>query len=126
MAELASPDDVAAAWRPLSTEEMGVAETLIEQASAKLRVEVPNIDSVAVEGSLKAQLAKTAIVNAVKRVLQNPDGWLSQSFGIDDYREENRRDSALSTGALYIDPADLKGLVARGRGFGTIRLGSAL
>lgn len=117
--------DIVAVWRPLTAEEITVADGLLAQASARLRVAVPTIDAqLEAEGEtgLKHDLAKAAVVNAVKRVMQNPDGVLQ--FSIDDYTE--RRDSAVSTGALYLDKADLIGLVSRAGSWRMIQLGSAL
>lgn len=125
MTPFAEAEDVAAVWQPLTTEQESLAEALLEQASTKLRVLVPTIDAQieADVSGLKRSLAKAAVVNGVKRVLSNPDGLLQET--IDDYTW--RRDSAVSSGALYIDAADLVGLrVKTSRKWGTINLGHAL
>lgn len=123
MASFAEPSDVAAAWRPLTAAEETVATTRLAEASNKLRVAVPTIDADIIGNPLKTELAKTAVVNAVIRVMSNPDALLSEK--IDDY--EFRRDSAVSAGLLYIDPRDLDGLVIVRRGkYRTIRLKAGL
>lgn len=126
----AEPSDVAGIWRPLTAAETATATGLIAQASAKLEALAleRGIEIATYIGSdqLRVNLAKDAVANAVKRVLQNPDGVLSTSFAIDDYQQTDRRDSALSTGALYLDPADLNWIVKPRRKIGTMRMGSAL
>lgn len=114
--------DVAAVWRPLTAEEQAVATALLEQASALLRAQVANIDALVAASPLKAALAKAAVVNAVKRVMNNPDGLLQEQ--IDDYMW--RRDSAVSSGALYLDPTDLAGFLSASRKWGSIRLRAGL
>lgn len=122
MEPFATAADVEEIWQSGDTFPTDTADALLVQASAKLRVLVPTIDTL-IADDVKAELAKIAVVNAVRRVLRNPDGLLQEQ--IDDYTW--RRDSAVSAGSLYIDPADLIGLVPRAsRKWGTIRLGHAL
>lgn len=122
MAPFAEAVDVEEVWQSDETFPSEIADALLAQASAKLRVMVPTIDTL-VTDELKAELAKIAVVNAVRRVLRNPDGLLQET--IDDYTW--RRDSAVSSGALYIDAADLVGLrVKTSRKWGTINLRHAL
>jgi hypothetical protein len=120
MEPFAEPGDIANIWRPLTQAEQTIAEYLLEQASDLLRIQVPNIDAlIAADGTgLKAARAKAVVVNAVKRVLSNPDGLLQEQ--IDDYSW--RRDSAVSSGALYLDAGDLAGLAPRSRKWGTMQL----
>lgn len=124
MEPFADADDVAAIWRPLTAQEEEVAGHLLEQASDLLRLTVPNIDALIASDTtgLKEARAKAAVVNAVKRVLSNPDGLLQEQ--IDDYSW--RRDSAVSSGALYIDSGDLLGLLKRSRKWGSVRLRAGL
>jgi len=124
MNPFAEASDLEAVWRPLTSAEKTVAEGLIEQASNQLRARVPNIDSIieADTTGLKAEFARAAVVNAVKRVMKNPDGWLSESEAYDDFKVDKRRDSALSTGELYIAESDLVGLLRRSRRWGMIQL----
>lgn len=132
MTAFAQAEALADVWRALTTEEAAIVDGLLEEASNKLRVAClergVNIDDaleaeIAAQKSFKSELAATAVVNAVRRRLGNPDGYLEEA--IDDFR--GRRDAATSTGEIYIAPADLKGLVPNRRGgFRTIRLRAAL
>lgn len=136
MGPFADWTDVERIWRPLTPAEVITADGLISQASMKLRgwaldrgydLDALITADVSAVSMARQEIAKYAVAAAVKRVMQNPDGTLSTSFTIDDYREDNRRDSALSTGANYIDPADLAGLLPRPRSrFGMIPMGRAL
>lgn len=116
----AESNDIVALWRPFTTEEAAIVDAAIEQASRKLRSEVPRVDAIIAADTTgdKAGAAKDAVVNAVIRRFQNSDGILE--FTIDDYRA--RRDASVSTGKLYIDRGDLRAFRRRGGGFGTIRL----
>lgn len=124
MNPFAEASDLEAIWRPLTPAEKIVAEGLIAQASMQLRARIPNIDAlIAADATgMKAELAIAAVVNAVKRVMQNPEGWLSESEAYDDFKVDKRRDSALSTGGLYIFEGDLVGLLPRSRRWGMIPL----
>lgn len=124
MEPFATPSDIEAVWRPLTDAETTAATGLLEQASDLLRIQVPNIDTLISNDTtgLKQARAKAAVVNAVKRVLSNPDGLLQEQ--IDDYSW--RRDSAVSSGSLYLDSNDLFGLQSRSRKWGSIRLRAGL
>lgn len=118
MTDYATPQDIAAVWRPLTSEEQAIVAGVITQASNKLRAKLPRIDTIILDDPFKTALAKDAVVNAVIRRFQNMDGVLE--FTLDDYRE--RRDASVSTGKVYIDDNDLIGLRRRRSGLGTIRL----
>lgn len=128
----AEPSDVAGIWRPLTAQETVTATGLIAQASAKLtsiaREAGIDIQAYINGDALRIELAKVAVANAVKRVLQNPEAVLSTSFAIDDYKQDDRRDSTVSTGALYIDDADLGWLIKPkpSSRWGTIAMKAAL
>lgn len=101
--------DVEQVFRPLTDAERVIVPNLIEQASRKLRVHVPLID-VLIRDADKADLARDAIVNAVKRVLINPEGIRQTSWTEGPYSESKTVDATMSSGQLYIDPDDLIGL----------------
>lgn len=86
----ATPSDVAARWRSLTTAEEDQSDVLLEAAWAALTVQAP-----AVVGYESASLGETLIiyvlVTAVLRVMKNPDGAKSET--IDDY-SFTRDDSA--------------------------------
>ncbi len=70
----ATASDVAAAWRPLVTEEESTATTLLSSASVLVRAKVADVDARISAGTLEAELVKTVVVDMVIRVLQNPAG----------------------------------------------------
>lgn len=121
----AYPSDVEAVWRPMTEQETTAAYAFIDQASLKLRVRVPNIDTLISQDTTgqKAALAAAAVVNAVRRLMINPEAWLSESEAIDDYRKDRRRDASVSAGLLYLDEADLVGLLPKpSRKWGMVNL----
>lgn len=114
MPALAIADDIAGMWRPLSAAEYVVATNWIVRASAMVRFNVPGLDARIVADPNLGVLAKGVVVDMVLRVLKNPDGKLEES--IDDYRY--RRDSATSSGALYLSAAEQSSLVPSLAGLG--------
>lgn len=73
-AAFAVAKDVADRWRPLTTAQTTVADSRLEDASALLRLAFPDIDTRAAAKPPLAALAKSRVVDAVIRVLRNPDG----------------------------------------------------
>lgn len=65
--------DIEARWRPLSAAESEVAEVLIQDASLLLDTLRPNLAAAVVAGLVPEQLVVHAIVEAIQRVLRNPD-----------------------------------------------------
>lgn len=101
--------------RTLTPQELAVGEQLLEDAwtlivasrpSIADRIEAPGSD-----GTRTKALVVQIQVAMVLRVLNNPDGKLQEQ--IDDYSW--RRDSAVSTGLLYVSDAEL-GLLGSGDG----------
>ena len=124
---LAKADDVANRWRPLTPGETAIIDTLIADAQDILQdeLEARGLDKTPDDARWSRSFIRT-VANMVKRVLQNPEGYLSTAFTIDDYREEYRRDSAVSAGALYVTDAEALGLMPiarKARGAFTIILG---
>lgn len=75
-AALATWEDVADRWRPLSTAEQTLATTRIADASALLRTRIGDIDArIAADstGNLAATV-RSKVVDVVVRFLQNPNG----------------------------------------------------
>jgi hypothetical protein len=121
--------DIAARWRELTPAETAIIDTLIEDAQDILE-EALELRGILVAPDLERwQRAYVRVVaSMVKRVLQNPEGYLSTAFTIDDYRQEYRRDSAVSAGALYLSDLELSGLIPdarRARGAFSIVLGKS-
>ena len=114
---LAVPADIAAVWRPLTTDETQAATGLISQASAMLRMRAPGIDAriAADDDGVVGDAVKAAVVNAVKRVLTNPEAMRqfqnSETTGPFTDQKGGTFDDSVATGALYFTGADLFGLV---------------
>lgn len=119
--------DIANRWRELTPEESAIIDTLIEDAQDILDEALELRGILLAPDSERWQRAYVRVVaSMVKRVLQNPEGYLSTAFTIDDYRQEYRRDSAVSAGVLYLSDLELSGLIPgarRSRGAFTIVLG---
>ncbi|WP_104164684.1 hypothetical protein [Arthrobacter sp. SX1312] len=115
MAEIATKDNVIEAWGPLSVREEQVVDWLISEADTKLRLRVPAIDAVMEAGGLQAKLATIAVVNAVKRVLLNPEAVRQISTTTGPVTDSKTIDAAVSSGLLYISEEDLRGLLRKPR-----------
>lgn len=107
MPNLVTVTDLQARWRPLTTAEQDVAGVLLDDAWAVLLTAVPDLQARLDSGALSPALVKSVVAGMVLRVLRNPDGLLTET--VDDYTY--RRDSATSTGALYVADTEL-GLLA--------------
>ncbi|TFD27518.1 Gp19/Gp15/Gp42 family protein [Cryobacterium cryoconiti] len=118
MQAFASAEDLKNAWRTLTVDEAASADALLEEASNKLRGVSPGIDARVLTNELAKANAKAAVVNAVKRVFMNPEGYLTET--IDGY--VYRFDSAISRGEVYISEADLATLRRRRASWGTVNL----
>lgn len=101
MAVYVQPEDVAAGWRPLTTEEAVTAQGLIDEATILLRVLVPGVDA------MDEALVRFVAVRMIRRVLKNPDGYRVRNESIDDYSDGGTIDSSLSTGELYVSDQEL-------------------
>lgn len=102
--------------RDLTAAEAGAVPILIEEASARLDIRAPGLAARVAGGDETATtLAEAAVANAVKRVLQNPDGvkttqW-STTAGPYSGSESRTLDDSHASGALYFTAEDLVGLV---------------
>lgn len=103
MAGPATDDDLKArSFRTLSSAEITVGETLLEDAYTIILVRVPSAADRLTDAAFKGLVVQVQCA-MVLRVLRNPDGKLEES--IDDYRY--RLDQAVSTGALYLSDAEV-------------------
>lgn len=108
--------DIANRWRPLTPGETGIAPTLIQDAQDILEVELEQRSILAAPVDARWSRAYVRVVaGMVRRVLQNPEGYLSTAVTIDDYRREYRRDSAVSAGVLYVSDLEVAGLIPQAR-----------
>lgn len=125
MEPFATPGDIEAVWRPLTAQETTAAEGLIAQASLDLRLKNRQVDALIAGDALLRAAATKAVVNAVKRVLLNPnlDKQWSETTG--PFTESHTVADAISSGALYFTAGDLVGLVPSAAGvLGTARIRS--
>ncbi|UWD83654.1 phage Gp19/Gp15/Gp42 family protein [Curtobacterium flaccumfaciens] len=111
--------DIVSRFRPLDDDEKLVIETMIEDAQDIVEdaAEAASIPEPTTERGERTY--KRIIASVVIRVLRNPDGYLTETTDGYTYR----RDSALSSGALYVSDSELDQLrpsVRRHRGAFTI------
>lgn len=117
----AATTDVAARWRPLSTEEDKVALTLLRDAWVKLKRHATR-RGVDVEAAILADVdlkndVIRVLATAVLRVLKNPDGFKQES--LDDWSGTRNGDVASGTLEFTDDELDdlFPGLGSDGRAF---------
>lgn len=117
---LADVSDVDAVWGELTVDEEKRVAAWLDQASNQLRMigrqRNIDVDALAVSDPLAAVLIRDAVVNAVKRVLMNPDGYRQMSRTKGPFTESGTIDTALSTGMIYIADGDIVGLFPAARG----------
>lgn len=118
-----APADITARFRPLTPEETAIVQEIITDAQDMVTAALEDAgwDAAPVDDRRERAFVR-AVAYAVIRIFQNPDGILTET--IDGYTY--RRDSAVSTGRLYIHPDDFAALkpagVRRRRGAFTITL----
>lgn len=106
----ATASDVAARWRPLSVEEAALAGVLIDDAEALIRIRVPLVDARLADGTLPVGVVTAVVARMVLRVLQNPEGYRSETEQIDSYSHSYTRDDSLAAGGLYLADDELAAL----------------
>jgi Phage protein Gp19/Gp15/Gp42 len=125
MAAYATPDHVADQWRPLTDQEVYAATVLLNRVSALIRLGSPGLDARLVTDPDLALVVSGIAVDAVLRVLRNPDGKVQEA--IDDY--SYRRADAVADGVLYVTDREFAQLAPStgpsSRGAFTIRPGPA-
>lgn len=75
--------DVEARWRPLSDAESDTASTLIDDAVLLIDVYRPNLAAAVTAGSVPERIVVMTVVEAVIRVLANPDLLSNESITAD-------------------------------------------
>jgi hypothetical protein len=93
--------DIVSRWRPLTDLEQAIVPKMIEDAQDLLEESIEDLGYPEVDplDSRQVRRYKRTVATMVKRVLMNPDGYLSETV---DGEYTYRRDSAVSTGALYV------------------------
>ena len=128
-------NDITERWRPLTPEEQASATQRLADAQAEINTGLrlrglAGTPQFATTDELHdwETLYVSTVVAAVRRYFLNPEGWLEERESIDDHDFTRRRDSVVSTGALYFTDQDIDRLVPRkrrSRGAFTIRLGQS-
>lgn len=126
MYAFAHAEDIEDVFRPLTDPERVIAQGLLEQASNKLRARVPTIDQLVDLDELKAALARDAVVNAVKRVLMNPEAVTQSESRSGVFIESRRYDASVASALLALDPGDLVGLLPYKGKFRSVKVKSGL
>ena len=111
-------DDIEDRWRPLNAQETTNATALLADAWALLLARRPTLEADMTAGTVSEENVIRVVVAMVLRVLRNPEGKLEES--IDDY--SYRRDSATSTGGLYVTSDELADLTPGRRRQRSVRL----
>lgn len=123
--DFATYEDVANAWRPLTTAEQTLATELILYAEAQLRARVPDIEVRITNGKLDPKLATLAVVQMVRRAMENASTVLS-SRTVGPYTERYRDEAR---GLVQITEEDLvlvRPPAVATRQYGTARLRAGL
>lgn len=89
-------------FRPLTEQEEQVGAVMLDDAWELILTHRPHVAD-RISGPSFRNLVIQIQCAMVLRVIKNPEGYISEQ--IDDY--QYRRDSAVSTGALYVSDAEL-------------------
>jgi hypothetical protein len=103
MANPAVVADVAARWRPLTTQETTNATAFLGDAWALLLSRRPTLEADITAGTVTTANVVRVVVAMVLRILRNPDGWDQES--IDDW--SGRRNALIADGVLRVTPDEL-------------------
>lgn len=112
MAYAKTADVAARLGRPLTADETAQAAILLEDAELEIRQRIPDLDEKVTNGDLDESLVVRVESTAVKRVIQNPEGYTSETDG--DYTYQLNYE--LASGELQIT----------NREWGLLGVGSAL
>ncbi len=117
----AGTGDVAHLFGDLTGDQTLAAAVLLERVSALIRTAAPGIDARMATDADLALVVRGIAVDAVLRVLRNPQGFASETIADYGYR----RADAVADGALYLTPRELAMLTvpSSARGAFTIRPG---
>lgn len=102
----ADSSDVAARWRPLTTDEEDTADVLCADASNVIRARFPGIDSQVAGGQVDAAVLTQVVAGMVKRAMIAPaDGVTSQSESAGPFSRSQSFANPL--GNVFLTAADL-------------------
>lgn len=110
----ATPADVEARWRPLTSAETAVAETLLDDASGMVRSRWPDVDLRLSSGDLLASTVVRVVANMVKRamIVGAAEGVESQSQGAGPWSITQKFSNP--NGNLFLSAEDVRALEANG------------
>lgn len=78
----ATPEDVAARLgRELTTDEEAQVTVLLEDVETLIKIRIPDLDAKITAGTIPERVVVMIEVNAVLRVLKNPDAFMSETDG---------------------------------------------
>lgn len=103
----ATPQDVAAGFRPLTDPEALIVPTLLERAEAILLATVPSVPARIDSGTLSKGVVVAVEAAMVERVLRNPGGRRQESRTLGDFTDSWTIDDAVSSGALSVSGAEV-------------------
>jgi hypothetical protein len=89
MAAFASVEDVEHTWRELVGNEPHTAGVLIERVSALISLRIPDIAARIAEDPNLGILAGGVVVDAVLRVMRNPEGFTAETMGAYSYQRDS-------------------------------------
>lgn len=102
----ASAQDVAERWRPLSSVEESIADTLALDASALIRARFPGIDAQVTSGAVDADILTMVVAGMVRRAMVSPDDGVSQqSEGVGPFSQSRTFANPLRN--VFLTAADL-------------------
>lgn len=105
---------IADRFRALTVDEQARAQALIDDAWEELLELIPGIADRLTAGTLRPGLVVAKMRAAIIPILRNPEGWLEEEKGIDDYKRRWRRADGTddSDGRIFSDEAirALKGI----------------
>lgn len=106
----ASPEEVEVLLgREMTEREKAAAAKLLQRAWQILLREVPSLESRLPDNDRLAGEAADTLVDAVTRVVRNPEGW--RQVGLDDF--QGTRDTVLSAGVLQFTEDEISRLQPR-------------
>lgn len=118
MVAFATAADLEVRWRPLVSDEQAVAEARLDDASAIVRSECPDIDAKITAGTVDAEVARFVVCEMVKRtMLSGPDtaGVSGQMLVAGPFTRQQTY--ANPTGNLYLTKQEKRLLGGRQRAF---------
>jgi hypothetical protein len=116
MANPAVTDDIESRWRPLTSAELVVAQTRLDDAWRKLKKDVPDLETRMVGNDDLTADAIRVLADSVIRVMQSAarNGLRKGAVGVDDGSTSWELDASIQTG-LYFTDDEIADLSTTGR-----------